>query len=63
MPDVTIANHGSIFTFTPHSPAAHCWIEDNVDADAPWWGGALAVEARYAPDLAAGMEAEGLEIA
>ena len=63
MPDVTIANHGSIFTFTPHSSAAQCWIEDNVSEDAPWWAGALAVEARHARDLAAGMEAAGLVIA
>jgi hypothetical protein len=63
MPDVTIANHGSIFTFTPNTEAAHEWIADNVSDDAPWWAGALAVEARYADDLAAGMDAAGLVIA
>jgi hypothetical protein len=63
MPDVTVANHGSIFTFTPHSEAAREWITDNVDDDAPWWAGALAVEPRYARDLAAGMQAAGLEVA
>lgn len=62
MPDVTVTNHGSIFTFRPLTPAAHCWLEDNVSDDAPWWGGALAVEPRYAHALVEGLEAEGLVI-
>jgi hypothetical protein len=63
MPDVSLSNHGSIFTFRPLTDHARQWIEENVDPDAPWWAGAIAVEPRMAYDLVAGMQADGLVIA
>ena len=55
VPDVLVSNEGSVFLFRPVSEAAVEWIEENVSEDAQFFGDALAVEARYASDLAAGM--------
>jgi hypothetical protein len=63
MPDFSLTNHGSIFTFRPLTDAARDWLEENLDEDAPWWAGAVAVEPRYAYDLVAGIQADGLNIA
>lgn len=60
--DVRVDNHGSIFLFEPLTPAATNWISENVDEQAQWFAGALAVEHRYAQDLASGMMADGLVV-
>ncbi len=60
--DVVVENHGSIFTFLPMTEAAQDWIRDNIQPDAQWFGSALCVEARYAVDLAAGMQNDGLKL-
>lgn len=62
MADVTISNHGSIFLFQPVTPAAKEWFENNVQDDAQYFGSALAVDVRYAADLAEGMAGDGLEV-
>jgi len=59
-PDISIENHGSIFLFRINSPAAQAWISENVQDDAQFFGDALVVEWRYAQNLAAGMQADGL---
>jgi hypothetical protein len=61
--DVTVENHGTIFLFRPWTDAAREWIEEHVDGEALWFGGALAVEHRYAYDLAHGMLNDGLTVA
>jgi hypothetical protein len=60
--DIQITNHGSIFLFAPLTNAASDWIDENVDPGAQWLGGSLAVEPRYASDLANGMADAGLDI-
>lgn len=60
--DVTVANHGTIFLFKPETDAAKAWIEEHVSADAQWFGKSLAVEHRYAENLAAGMLEAGLVV-
>lgn len=59
--DIEIANHGSIFMFHPLTDAARTWLEENTDGQ--WLGGALAVEHRYARDLADGAISEGFTVA
>ena len=61
-PDITIQNHGSIVLFAPLTEAAREWLDMNVQDDAQWFAGALAVEHRYAGDLANGMMADGLVV-
>jgi hypothetical protein len=58
--DFSIENHGSIFLFRMNTPAAKAWVSENVQDDAQFFGDALVVEWRYAKDLAAGMQANGL---
>jgi hypothetical protein len=62
-PDISIENHGSVFLFRINSPAAHAWVSENVQDDAQFFGDALVVEWRFARDLAAGMQADGLVLA
>lgn len=59
--DYIIENHGSIFLFRPQHAAAEQNLRDNVADDAGWLGHALAVEHRYAFDLAQQLRAEGWE--
>lgn len=57
--DYIVENHGSIFLFRPQTPAAEKNLRDNVEDTAGWMGNALAVEHRYAFDLAKQLQAEG----
>ena len=61
--DVFVRYEGSIFLFTPFTIRTQQWIDENVQADAQWFGNALVVEHRYAADLAAAMRAAGLVLA
>ncbi len=60
--DIQIENHGSIVLFQPMNKEAKAWINDHVQDDAQWFGRALAVEPRYAADLAQGMVEDGLVV-
>jgi hypothetical protein len=62
-PDISIENHGTIFLFRINTPAGSEWVTQNVQQDAQFFGDALAVEHRYAQDLASGMSADGLVLA
>lgn len=54
---------GNLYLFTPLTEVAREWIEENVSDDALYWGASsLVVESRYARDLAAGMQADGLVV-
>lgn len=58
MPDFHVVNHGSIFTFTPLTPAAQDWWDENVDDPS----GLGAVEPRYAVPLLEGICDEGFTV-
>ena len=62
LPDVSVSNHGTLFLFQPLSLAATEWIKENVGGETSYFGSALAVESRYALDLAGGMANNGLVI-
>lgn len=55
--NVIIENHGSIILFRPMTPSADQWLHEHTEG--MWFGGALAVEPRYAMDLATGLTEEG----
>lgn len=61
-PDVSVTNEGTIFLFTANTEAAREWISEQVQADAHWFCDALAVEHRFACDLARGMAEDGLTL-
>jgi hypothetical protein len=58
--DIQVENHGSIFLFRPFTDEGETWLRHNTDGQ--WFGTALAVEHRYAHDLAAGAQQDGLVI-
>lgn len=58
--DLYVEDHGSVILFRPVSRGAREWLDKNVSEDAQWFGGALAVEHRYAESLADGMTDAGL---
>lgn len=60
--DVQVENHGTIFLFHLFTDEARAWVDAHVDPEAQYFGAALAVEHRYARDLADGMLADGLEV-
>jgi hypothetical protein len=62
MEDVEISRHGSIFLFALRTESAQQWVDENVGGDATWFGDQLAVEGRYAVDLAGGMLGDGLQV-
>jgi len=62
-PDVLVRNEGTLFLFCPLTTRGKSWIDENVQPDALWFGGALVVEHRFAWALAQGMFDEGLVLA
>lgn len=60
-PDIRIENCGSIILFQPLTAPGHEWLENHTDG--MWYGGALAVDPRYAQDIAEGAVDDGLEVA
>lgn len=62
MPDFTVENHGSLFTFRPNTAAASAWCEDHIPEDANWWAGAVAVEPRFIEAIVDGASADGLVV-
>jgi hypothetical protein len=48
---LSIENHGSVVLFRPLTDAMNVWLREHTDPAASWFGGALAVEPRYAEDL------------
>lgn len=59
--DVEVENGGSIFIFRLITGSAKLWVDDNV-TEPMWFGHGLAVDHRYAEDLAHGMQESGLVI-
>jgi hypothetical protein len=58
--DISIENCGSVFLFAANTDLGREWIHGHVPSDATFWCGRLAVEHRFAYDLAQGMAADGL---
>lgn len=61
--DVLIENHGSVALFTPITPEAHHWVEENVEIE-PWqrMGRSIACEPRCLGPLVEGMRDDGLVV-
>lgn len=63
MADVEVENHGTIFLFRPMTSTAREWFDIHLVAPwTQWFGGAVAVEHRFAREIAAGMMDDGLEV-
>ena len=63
-PDFQVENHGSLILLRPATEAAREWLAFNCVPDPwQWFGNALAVEPRCAPDIVNGMIDEGFTVA
>ena len=64
MPDIFVANHGSIILLRSATPAGRDWLEANCDRSGyqPLTGGTLLCESRYVTDIVAGARQAGLEV-
>ena len=63
MTDFTIENHGSIILIRPSTQPAKDWLDFNCASEPwQWWGDALAVEPRCAPDIVDGLRDDGFEV-
>ena len=60
--DVEVIDYGTIVLFRPITGLCQAWIDENVQEDAMWFGGSLAVEHRYATYLIEGMAEYGLTL-
>lgn len=62
MADFEVSNHGTIFIFTPLTPAAHDWVAEFLPEDAQRWAGGVAIEHRYISDVVIGAQRDGLSV-
>lgn len=61
--DVKVVNHVNIFVFVPLTRKGGTTLRSIVQAEEwQWTGGSLAVDHRYALDLAQGLIDEGLRV-
>ena len=60
--DVCVAGGGTLYLFLLLTPEARAWVEQHVSEDRQMLGAGLAVEHRYAVDLAQGMQSNGLTV-
>ena len=59
--DFGVRDEGSIWLFTPLTSAALQFLSENIQQDAQYFGGSLAVEHRYVYDLLLGLREHGLK--
>ena len=61
--DVIVDRYGSIVGLSPMTAAAREWIGEHCQTEPwQWLAGTLNVEAGYAGDIVAGMQADGLNV-
>lgn len=61
--DVMVDRHGSIVGLSPMTATGRKWIEEHCQAESwQWLAGTLNVDMRYAGDIVAGMQADGLTV-
>lgn len=61
--DVRVENHGTLFLFDLLTDEAVAWVVENVGGETSWMGDrGLAVEHRYAREIAFGMTEAGLTV-
>jgi hypothetical protein len=61
-PDVEVSCHGSIYIFTPLTPAAREWVAEFLPEDAQQWAGGTVVEHRFIAEIILGARRDGLSV-
>lgn len=62
LPDFVISGSGSVLLVTPTTKEADAHLRENVQEDAQWWAGGVAVGPRYLAGLIEGLESAGFSI-
>jgi hypothetical protein len=61
--DVLVDRLGSVVGLAPMTPAAREWIEGHCETEPwQWLAGVLNVDVKYAGDIVAGMQVDGLNV-
>jgi hypothetical protein len=58
--DFVVRDEGTIWLFTPLTPAALQFLSENIQDDAQYFGDSLVVEHRFVYDLLLGLRSYGL---
>jgi hypothetical protein len=61
--DFAVRDEGTIWLFTPQTPAAFDFLSENIQEDAQYFGDSLAVEHRHVYDLLLGLREHALKAA
>ena len=62
MADFEVSNHGTIFIFTPLTPAGRAWVAEFLPQDAQQWAGGVVIEHRYISDVVLVAQRDGLTV-
>lgn len=62
--DFVVRNEGTIFLFNPRTARAQAWLDEHCtpDGEHQYFGSSLVVEHRYARDIAALAQRDGLKV-
>lgn len=60
--DFLVRDEGTIWLFTPLTPAARQFLSEHIQGDAQYFGDSLAVEHRYVSDLIVGLREHDLKV-
>jgi hypothetical protein len=60
--DFLVRDEGTIWLFTPLTPAALQFLSEHIQGDAQYFGDSLAVEHRYVSDLIVGLRERDLKV-
>jgi hypothetical protein len=61
-PDFEVSGGGSIYIFTPLTPAARDWVAEFLPEDAQRWAGGVVIEHRYISDVVMGAQRDGFSV-
>jgi hypothetical protein len=62
MADFEVSDHGTIFIFTPLTPAGREWVAEFLPEDAQRWAGGFCVEHRFIAEIISGAQRDGLSV-
>lgn len=60
--DLRVEGGGTVYLVRPLTRRGDRWITENIDREAVWFGGAVAVEHRYIGEIILGAYRDGLKV-
>jgi hypothetical protein len=62
MADIEVSNHGTIYIFTPLTPAGRDWVAEFLPEEAQRSAGGVVIEHRYISSIVAGAQRDGFSV-